>query len=75
MASLPKPPINNENAPPTPPHAPVQEVEEVDAAPAQSHEHTSGTRELDDTPLASTSRAPTTYKPPFHAGRRPGSGS
>ena len=31
MASLPRPPINNENAPPTPPHAPAVE-EVVDAA-------------------------------------------
>ena len=52
MASLPKPPINNENAPPTPPHAPVQEVEEVDAAPAQSHEHTSGETDILDESLA-----------------------
>ena len=51
MASLPKPPINNENAPPTPPHAPVQEVEEVDAAPAQTHEHTSGETDILDQQL------------------------
>ena len=52
MASLPKPPINNENAPPTPPHAPVQEVEEVDAAPAQTHEHTNGETDILDQQLA-----------------------
>ena len=51
MASLPKPPINNENAPPTPPHAPVQEVEEVDAAPAHTHEHTSGETDILDQQL------------------------
>ena len=52
MASLPKPPINDENASPTPPHAPVQEVEEVDAAPAQTLEHTSGETDILDESLA-----------------------
>ena len=51
MASLPKPPINNENAPPTPPHAPAVE-EVVDAAPAQTHEHTNGETDILDASLA-----------------------
>ena len=48
MASLPKPPINNENAPPTPPHAPVQEVED----PPLATPHTSGETDILDESLA-----------------------
>ena len=48
MASLPKPPINNENAPPTPPHAPVEEVED----PPLATPHTSGETDILDESLA-----------------------
>ena len=50
MASLPKPPTNDENASPTttPPHAPVQEVED----PPLATPHTSGETDILDESLA-----------------------
>ena len=52
MASLPKPPINNENAPPTPPHAPaVEEVVDAPAPTPQTHEHTNGETDILDQQL------------------------